>query len=253
MALPKKKYSVNTFPPVIGTSFMRYGEERVNELMSNTDEKTKYLPKTIALEDLDQALYDFIAEDGLKLIVDGKIVPTFFVENDRWGEFSKTWKYVDDDKNVPTPYITVRRIDKQKGTRVGNKMNIPQLKTFRYYNVPIMDNGQQVYLIYKMPEPTNVDLTYEVTLFTKFRVDVNLYDELIFTKFSSIQSYVFPKGNAMPLLTDSVSEANTIENADGDKFLASKYTFKLLGFIQNEENFEVKKSLRKPNIGYFLI
>ena len=107
-------------------------------------------------------------------------------------------------------------------------------------------------MVYRTPEPTNVDLTYEVTLFTKYRVDVNTFDELVFTKFSSIQSYIFPKGHPMPILTDSTSEANTIENIDGDKFLASKYTFKLMGYIQDEENFEVKKTLRKPRFGYFI-
>ncbi len=252
MSLPNRKYDVDTFPPLIGTEFMKYGENRINELLANSDTNSKFLPKTIAFEDLDQAIFNFISEDGLKLVIDGKIVPAFFVENDRWGEYSKTWKFMDNDKNVPTPYITVRRIDKQKGTRLGNKMNIPQLKTFIYYNIPIIDNGQQVYLIYKTPEPTNVDLTYEVTLFTKYRVDVNSFDEVIFTNFSSIQAYVFPKGHPMPILTDTTSEANTIENIDGDKFLASKYTFKLMGYIQDEENFEVKKSLRKPRFGYFI-
>jgi hypothetical protein len=60
----------------------------------------------------------------MKIAIDGKAVPTFYLDNDRWGEFSKTWKFMDNDKNVPTPYITVRRIDKQAGTRLGTKYRI---------------------------------------------------------------------------------------------------------------------------------
>ena len=35
-------------------------------------------------------------------------------------------------------------------------------------------------------------------LFTKYREDVNEFDELIFRNFASFQSYIFVKGNPMP-------------------------------------------------------
>ena len=54
MSLPNRKYNVDTFPPLIGTEFMKYGEKRINELLADTDVNTKFLPKTIAFEDLDQ-------------------------------------------------------------------------------------------------------------------------------------------------------------------------------------------------------
>jgi hypothetical protein len=167
MALPKKiKLTLDTNPPKIGTEYLKYGMDRIEELMRQTDTKTKYLPRTIELEDLDQALFDYVNRDGMKLIIDNKIVPTFYLDNDRWGEFSKTWKFMDNDKNVPTPYITVRRVDKQPGTRIDKKYRIPQPRKFRYMNVPILDNGEVIYLQFKMPEPVIVYLTYEVALFT---------------------------------------------------------------------------------------
>jgi hypothetical protein len=253
MAMPHKvKYSLDINPPKIGTEFLKYGFDRIESLISATDTNTKYLPRTVKLEDLDQAVFDYTNIDKMKAVIDGKIVPTFYFDNDRWGEFSKTWKFTDDDNNVPTPYITVRRTEKSNGTRLGVKHLIPQQRKFRYLDVPILDEGEVINLRFKMPEPTNVDLTYEVILFTKYRVDVNMYDEQILKNFSSRQDYVFIKGNPMPLTFEGFAEANPIDNIDGDKFFVSKYTLKLLGFIQNEKDFEIVKTTRIPKLSIIL-
>jgi len=252
MSLPKKKIklTLDTNLPDIGTKYLEYGFDRIEELMALTDVKTKYLPRTILFENLDKALFDYVNLDGMKLTLDGILVPTFYLDNDRWGEFSKTWKFMDNDNNVPTPYITIRRIDKQPGTRLGKKYRIPQPRKFRTINVPIIDEGQIIYLQFRMPEPVNVDMIYEVALFTKYRVDVNLYDEQVLKNFASCQEYIWIRGNPLPLVFEGFAESNPIENIDGDRFFVSKYALKILGFIQDEKEFEIVKTIRKPRIGY---
>jgi len=250
MSLPKKaKVTLDTNPPKVGNEYLKYGMDRIETLMQATDTKTKYLPRTILLEDLDQGLFDYVSKEGMKAVIDNKEVPTFYLDNDRWGEFSKTWKFSDNDKNVPTPYVTVRRIDKQAGTRLGTKYRVPQARKFRYMNVPILDEGQEIFLQFRMPEPTNVDMIYEVALFTKYRVDVNQYDEQVLKNFASRQDYITIKGNPLPLLFEGFAESNPIENIDGDRFFVSKYALKILGFIQDEKEFEIVKTLRKTRIG----
>lgn len=253
MAMPRKlKYSINNEPKV-GSEFLKYGFDRIEELMVQTDTKTKYLPRTIILEDLDLATFDYVCNGDMKVIIDGELVPTFYLDNDRWGEFSKTWKFVDNDNNVPTPYITVRRAERAPGTRLGEKYLVPQMRKFRYMDVPILDEGEMINLRFKMPEPINVDLTYEIILFTKYRVDVNLYDEQILKNFASRQDYIFVNGNPIALTFEGFSDSNTIENIDGDRLFVSKYSVKLLGFIQNEEDYEIVKTTRMPKIGVSLI
>lgn len=251
MAVPKKvKYSLDINPPKVGNEYLKYGMDRIEELMRLTDIKTKYLPRTILMEDIDQAIFDYISNSEIKAVIDGKSVPVFYLENERWGEFSKTWKFMDNDKNVPTPFITIRRIDKQKGTRLGMKHLIPQVRKFRYLDVPILDEGEVIYLRFKMPEPVNVDMTYEVVLFTKYRVDVNMYDQQILRNFSPQQAYLFIKGHPIPIIFEGFAESNPIENIDGDKFLISKYAIKALGYIQDEKDYEIVKTTRKPKFGY---
>lgn len=246
----KTKITHNITPLKIGNDFLEFGIDRIEHLMRQTDVKTTHLPRTIQLDDIDQGIFDYINNDSMKIIISGKLVPTFYLENDRWGEFSKTWKFMDADKNVPTPYITVRRTEKQAGSRLGTKYRVPQGRKFIYINIPIMDEGQLIYLLMKMPQPVNIDMTYEIALFTKYRVDVNLFDEHILRNFASRQDYVFINGSPMPLLFEGFSESNTIENIDGDRYIVSKYNLKVLAFIQDEKEFKIVKSLRKPRFGY---
>lgn len=255
MALPKKKvkYTHDITPPKIGKEYMQYGMDRLEELMRQTDVKTKFLPRTILFEDLDSAINDFVSnEKGLELVIDGDKVPVFYLTKERWGEFSKTWKFMDDDKNVPTPYITIRRIDKEPGTRLDSKYNVPQNRKFRYMDVPILDSGQVIYLRFKMPEPVNVDLTYEVTLFTKYLVDVNKFDEMVYKMFASRQAYTYINGTPLPIIHEGSDETGTMENIDGDRYYAPKHTFKLLGLIRDEKEYDIVKTTRTPRIGYVI-
>ncbi len=252
MALPKKpkiKYIVNPAKP--GNEYMKYGLDRIEELMKMTDEKTKHLPRTILMEDLDKAAFDYVKTDKLSIVLDGNKVPTFYLDNMRYGELKKTWKFADKDKNIPTPYIIVRRLpEKQQGTRLGDKYRIPQPKKFVYADIPILDEGEIVFLRFKMPQPVNVDLTYEVSLFTKYRVDVNKFDEQVLKNFASRQDYVWIKGTPLPILIDNFEESNPIENIDGDKYYVSKYKLILLGLIRDEDEYEIVKTMRKTRISY---
>jgi hypothetical protein len=244
----KPKYYINLDPPKPGTEYLKYGFDRIEELMRQADPNIKYFPRTILLEDLDAGIFDFINLENIKLIIEGNLVKTFYLENDRWGELSKTWKFTDNDNNIPTPYITIRRIEKGPGTRLGTLYRIPQPKKFVYFQVPILDNGEVIFLHFKIPEPVNVDLTYEANLFTKYRVDVNQYDEIILKAFASRQAYTTVKGLPFPITLEGMTEANTMENIDGDRFYMSKYTFKLYGQIQDEDEFKIVKTTRKTNI-----
>ena len=85
MSLPKKnKLTLDTNPPSVGTKYLEYGMDRIEELMNDTDIKTKYLPRTILLEDLDQSVFDYVNIDKMKLVLDGNVVPSFYMDNDRW-------------------------------------------------------------------------------------------------------------------------------------------------------------------------
>ena len=54
MSLPKKrKLDFKIDPPKQGHEYLKYGMDRIEELMRKTDTKTKYLPRTVGFEDID--------------------------------------------------------------------------------------------------------------------------------------------------------------------------------------------------------
>lgn len=247
--LPKKIYKkidYNETPIKSPHEYMKYGFDRIRELMYRTDKKTVYLPRSIDFFDLDDSIFELFNSGVLNLTLDGKEVPVIYMDNERWGEFSKTWKLMDEDNNVPTPYITIRRIGKGKGTR-SIVQRVPQKYSFTYLDLPIIDEGQLINLRFKMPTPINVDLTYEVSLFTKYREDVNDMDKKILKEYSSTQLYVDVKGSYFPTKLESMDESNTLQNIDDEKLIVGKYTILLMGAIRDEEEYEIVKTSRNPN------
>jgi len=82
MALPKKvKLTLDVNPPKIGTEYLHYGMDRIEELMNETDVNTKYLPRTILLEDLDQAVFSYVDTGNMKPVIDNTPVPTFYLRS----------------------------------------------------------------------------------------------------------------------------------------------------------------------------
>jgi len=247
MALPKKKLDFILNPVKIGTEYLKYGIDRIIELMVKTNQKTNYFPRTIRLRDLDAALFDFVKNKDMKLVLDGKDVPAFYLTKERWGEFSKTWQYTDNDQNVLTPFMTVRRTKKEPGTRVGKRYIVPQPRRFTFMDVPILDEGQVINLRFKIPEPTFVDMYYEVRFFSKFQNDANAYDEQVLDLFASRQAYCWIKGTPFAVHLESNEEQN-IQDIKGDRMYVTVYQVKVLGFIQNENKFEIVKTTRAPQI-----
>lgn len=249
--LPKKKKNdLDIAPNRIGTEFLKYGEDRIKDLLALVNDKTTFLPKPIKFWDIDHAVREFVQKNDLKLTLKGKDVPVIYLTNERWGEFSKTWVYTDKDGNLATPFITVRRIGRETGSRMGTKWNVPNGRLFKYLDVPVLDDGQEIFLRFKINQPIAVDMTYEIRLFSKLLKSVNDFDEIVLETFRSRQAYIYVKGNPMPIHLEEMGEDSTIEDINGDRMYVNTYTIKVLGFILKDKDFKVVKTFRKPNIGY---
>jgi len=242
MGLPKKfKDNTNINPA-------RVGSYRVDELMALSDSKTTFLPKSIRLEDLDGGLFNTTVDGGLSLVLDGKKVPSFFMTNERWGEFSKTWKYLDEDKNLASPFLTFRRVSKAPGTHDLVKYNIPSKRLFPYVNVPVFDGDNIGYDIYKIPQPVAVDLDYDLKIFSKYQQDINFYDEKILKAFASRQFYILVNGHYFSTILDGMTDSNQIDNIDEERLFVTTYRIKLVAYLQDESDFEIVQSIRRTRI-----
>jgi hypothetical protein len=251
--LPKKKKDINITPSPSGN-------KAVSSLLDQTDEHSTFLPSSINLRDLDSGINELFMNGELLINLPRKVItdnietmvdsptPVVFMTNERWGEFSKTWKYVDKDKNLSTPFITIRRTGKSRGTHSITKYGIPHRKTFVYKKNIQWDGEKLSYVLYKIPQPIPVDLTYDVKFFTKYMAYGNKMDELILRTFDSRQHYINIKGHYFPVLLEGMEEQNTIDDVEGDRMYTTTYTLKLLAYLQFESEFEIVETTRSTII-----
>ncbi len=236
MSLPKKR-QVNITPPLVG-------QARIDQLISDTDRRTSFLPPGINIKDLETGFKEFIEE--LNFTLDGNKVPIVFFTKERWASFSQEWKYVDRDKQIIMPLISIRRSSPPKpGTSVITKYTIPGRKTFQYFQNATFDGSYRGVDIFKIPQPIPVDLKFECRILSKYIQDINKFNELILTDFSSRQSYMKSKGHFFPIVLDDIAEEGTMENFDEDRFYNQVYSFTLMGYLQNEDEFEISKGIKK--------
>ena len=244
MAMPKGyKTNININPGKIGP-------ERREEIIDNIINKDDYLPKGVHGEDMDETVIDFFTNDKrVSLTIDGVKVPVIFLTIQRWIEFTKTWQFSDKYKDIQLPFITIiRKPDMQQGQNQAGLYNIPGNRTYTYMKVPTWDGIRQGMDLYKIPQPTSVDLTYEVRLFTNKMKDLNKFNEKMQLSFQSRQCYINVKGHPMPLHLESIGDESNIDDFENRRFYVQLFELKLLGYIQNEEDFEVIPTLNRTMV-----
>ncbi len=239
MGLPKKnKKNVNINPD-------KTGNDKRKELFEDISDNGTYLPKGVLHEDMDKSFVDFI-ETGIDLSLAGEKVPVIFLTIQRWAEFAKTWQYSDEYKNIKIPFITVvRKPDAQVGTNQAGYFNIPGKPTFTYMKVPTWDGNRKGMDIYKIPQPVPIDLVYEVRLFCNRMRDLNKMNMKFIQTFSPQQHYIKVNGHPMPLMMDSIGDESVINNLDERKYYVQMFNIKMMGYLLDEEDFEVTPAISR--------
>ena len=228
----------------------KVGPERRQEILDGIADKGTFLPRGVLEEDMDQSVVEFLDNPkGLSISVDGKKVPVIFLTIQRWTEFSKTWQSSDKYKNIELPFITVvRKPDIQQGQNQAGLWNIPGNRTYTYYKVPTNDGVRQGIDLYKVPQPTPVDITYEIRLFSNKMKDLNKYNRTFQRAFQSRQCYININGHPMPLHLENITDESNIDDFENRRFYVQLFEIKLLGYILDEDDFEVVPTLNRTMV-----
>ena len=228
----------------------KVGPERRQQILDDIADKGTFLPRGVLEEDMDQSFVEFLGSDkGLGISLDGKKVPVIFLTIQRWSEFSKTWQFSDKYKNINLPFITVvRKPDIQQGQNQAGLWNIPVNRTYTYYKVPTWDGVRKGIDLYKVPQPTSVDITYEVRIFTNRMKDLNKFNRTIQRAFQSRQCYITPNGHPMPLHLESIGDESNIDDFENKRFYIQMFEMKLLGYLLDEDDYEVVPTLNRTMV-----
>jgi len=210
--------------------------------------KSTYLPKGVKIKDMDTSFVDFIKND-MKIEVGGEVVPVFFFTLSRYSEFEKNWIISDKLGKVKLPFITIVKtpIAKQ-GTAFGDiTANLPTNETFTIHKVQILHKGKQRNVIYQIPQPTLIDLQYEVNIFTTKQNILNTFNEKMLLTFNSVLKYVKTKNHDFQILLSDVSDTteNTLEER---RYYKNTYSMDLKGYLLDESTFKKMYSFDKINI-----
>lgn len=205
-----------------------------------------YLPKSLLHADLDGGFLDFVKEK-LTTVVDGKKIPIvdILITTQNWAQFVETWDFQNIDKNVEPPFITVVRTPEVKfGTNPATVYNIPNRRQYYYMKVPTWDGQRHGMDIYKIPQPIPVDIKYTVAIVCNRMRELNEFNKVVLGEFASRQSYQIIKGHYIPIINDNISD-ESVTDLEKRKVYIQKYDFTLLGFLIDENEFEVSPAITR--------
>lgn len=240
MPLPKQvKPNLQLVPPKTLLS-------RREQLLEYINKDGTYLPKSVLHADLDRGMLDFVRTD-LQVVTAGKIVPLLdiIITTQNWSQYLETWKFVDLDYNPSPPFVTVVRKPEVKfGTNPAIKYNIPNRKQFYYASVPTWNGNMKGMDIYTIPQPVPVDINYTVAIICNRMRELNELNKVVMQKFSSRQAYTFIKGQYVPIVLDNISDSSQM-SMESRKYYVQNYDFTMLGYLIDENEFEVKPAVAR--------
>jgi hypothetical protein len=219
---------------------------RRQELVDKINKDGTYLPKSLLHADLDGGFLEFVKNE-LKTVIDGKIIPTIdiLVTTQNWSQFTETWNLQNLDKNVEPPFVTTVRVPEVKfGTNPAILYNIPNRRQYFYAQVPTWDGQRNGMDIYKIPQPVPVDITYTVKIVCNRMREINEFNKNVIKKFASRQAYQVIKGHYIPIIMGNISDESVME-LEKRKFYIQSYEFTLLGFLIDENEFEVSPAVSR--------
>jgi hypothetical protein len=220
--------------------------ERREQLLEYIKEDGTYLPKSVLHADLDRGMLDFVKTE-LEVVTAGKIVPMLdiIITTQNWSQYLETWKFVDMDYNPSPPFITVVRQPEVKyGTNPSLQYTIPNRKQFYYASVPTWNGNEQGMDIYTIPQPVPVDIKYSVKIICNRMRELNQLNKVVMQTFSSRQAYTFIKGQYVPIILENVSDESQM-TMEARKYYVQNYDFTMLGYLIDEDEFEVKPAIQR--------
>lgn len=208
------------------------------------DQNKQFLPREVAIDDLDKGFVEFVNDD-LEITIEGNKIPVHFLTLQRWNEFAKTWKTSDKYKNIKIPFVSiVRRPNPEMGTNPAD-FKIPVRKEFPYMQIPVWDGNRKGADIYGIPNPVGIDMYYTVRFFTFRMRELNQLTKKILQTFASAQAYVNIKGHYFPIMLESIGDESQIDDLNGKRYYVQSYEMKLMGYLVDTEEFEVKPAISR--------
>ncbi len=110
--------------------------------------------------------------------------------------------------------------------------------------VPTWDGNRVGADIYKIPQPVPIDLKYTVAIVCNRMREVNTLNQRVMETFASRQAYQVINGHYIPIINDGFADESVME-LEKRKYYIQKYDFTMMGFLMDENQFEVTPAISR--------
>lgn len=217
-------------------------KERREEISREIVRHEDYLPQPTLYEDIDKSFKEWV-ENNINLVQDNIKLPTMVLySNQRFSEYSQTWSFTDENNNIRLNFLTITRENNPShGTIVGETYNIPGDRFYPLKKLDVIDeSGKKYKLVYKMKQPTPVDIRYKVSVMTNKYKTLNSFNEIVNTLFNSMQQYICPNGHYMSFVIETINDESEYNISDR-QFFSQTFNVKLKGYLIKEEDFKIEE------------
>lgn len=212
-----------------------------------------YLPQKLQVEDMGMAFKQIIENQNFSLIMENsesRKVPIIYISQELWAERKKNWKEFRSEKGeeMARPYIALVRTNVKKGT-APIKSTIPNKRRFTFVKVPTFDGTLKGYDLYKIPQPTYVDIEFEVKFVTHYNEDVDDFYEMMLDRlYSSGQAYLKVNGYDIATKIGDPTDESTLDDINTERLYQISIPVTILGKIVNPSDFQKINAIKKISI-----
>lgn len=227
------------------------GKERRLELLSDIMKDGTFLMKTVEYPDIDADFKRWV-EDDLRITYNGTLFPTMVLySNQRFTEYSQTWKYTDSNKNLILNFKTITRENNPQYGKIQNGLwNIPGNRFYTMKRQLVLDdNGSESLLFLKVKQPLAIDLNYKLSIFTTNIQAINDFNEIVNDAFKARQAYIRPNGHYMPMILESITDKSSYQISDR-QFYSQTFNIRVMAYIIREEDMKVEEVPLKHGIKF---
>ncbi len=226
--------------------------DNIGRNLDNEFENHAFLPQKLDLEDIDKGVYNFIKKLNITVMDEtgnSRAVPVVFNSQELWAERRMNWKSMRSEygEELTRPFLVLTRTTVKKGDS-PLKRTIPVKKKFTWLKVPTFDGTLKGYFLYKIPQPTYVDVGYELVFITTYIEDGNnYYQKMIRDAYSDGQGYMNINGYSIHSIIDEPSETRENDLAS-EKIYEISFPITVHGKFVDPTQFEKVNTVTKMQI-----
>lgn len=226
--------------------------DNIGDNLDKQFENHAYLPQKLDLEDLDKGIFDFIKSFNFSVSDEtgnSRAIPIIFNSQELWAERRMNWKSMRSEygEELTRPFFVLSRVAVKRGTS-PLKRTIPVKKKFSWLKVPAFDGTLKGYFLYKIPQPTYVDIQYELVFVTAYVEDVNdTYETMIRDAYSDCQGYMNINGYPIASVMEDPTETRQ-EDIDSEKIYEINFPITVHGKLVDPTKFEKVNTITKIQV-----